>query len=149
MALKKLKHELLTMAWRKKKDRMPRVKPIMSKEYVVRPFISPDGRTVVISAAYNVYFIDPITMSLYLSVGCQRSCFVKMTDSHVFVKHTQGDDSKEWTIISFKGTNVLTENKCSLKVEDSKKLQYFIAQDELETVYGIYASGIDPKTKAI
>jgi hypothetical protein len=88
----------------KRKDRMPRVKAIMDYEYVVRPFISPDGRTLVITAAYNVYFIDPITMSLFLSVACERSVYCKMTDTHVFVKHTNGNWEFEWTVISFKDT---------------------------------------------
>jgi hypothetical protein len=69
---------------------MPRVKPIVDDAFVIRPFISPDGRTLVITSDYCVYFIDPITMSVFLSVESERASYVKMTDSHVFVKHSDG-----------------------------------------------------------
>jgi hypothetical protein len=43
---------------------MPRVMPIVDFDYVVRPCISPDGRTMAVPGRYNVYFIDPITLDL-------------------------------------------------------------------------------------
>jgi hypothetical protein len=51
---------------RETKNRMPRVKPIVDYDYVVRPMISPDGRTLAIAGSYYVYFIDPITLELVL-----------------------------------------------------------------------------------
>jgi hypothetical protein len=43
------------------KTRMPLVRLVFD-DYVVRPFNSPDGRTIALPAAAHTYFIDPSTM---------------------------------------------------------------------------------------
>jgi hypothetical protein len=92
---------------------MPRVKPIFDNDYAVRPNISPDGQNIAIPGSFNVYFINPFTLELVTSQKCARAAYIKMTDGHVFVKHKTGSGplAKEWTVISYMGTNLLTNLK--------------------------------------
>jgi hypothetical protein len=95
------------------KNKMPRVKPILDNDYVVRANISPDGQNIAVAGSFNVYFINPLTLELVVSQSCPRAVYIKMTDGHVFVKHVvgAGDLSLEWTVISYMGTNLLTNLK--------------------------------------
>ena len=105
------------------KDRMPRVKPIFDHDYVVRPSISPDGRTIAIAGSYNVYFVNPVTLELVISHAISdRAYYLKMTNGHVFVKHYIGNLVKEWSVISYKGTNLLNYLRAETKIKDFNRL---------------------------
>jgi hypothetical protein len=134
---------------KKMKNRMPRVKLIFDFDYAVRPAISPDGRTIAISGAHNIYFIDSVTLKLVQGVACGSASYIKMNNSHVFAKHirspnTVGDLQNEWSVISFKGTHHLTYYRSEMMVRDTDRLQYIISNDNLEDVFGIYAQSLDP-----
>jgi hypothetical protein len=87
----------------------------MDFDYIVRPTISPDGRTIGLPSLYNTYFVDPISMDLVTQVETKSASYAKMTDRHIFIKHNGLEEG--WTIISFKETRISTNYKSECIVE--------------------------------
>jgi hypothetical protein len=107
---------------------MPRVQ-IIHEDYSVRPEISYDGRSIIIPGKRQFYVINPLTMDIMSQIHVADSHYCKMTDTHVFLKHSKTHDL-DWTVASLKETELLTiyQGKKSV-VTQEKDLQYIIANE--------------------
>jgi hypothetical protein len=94
--------------------RMPLCK-LIDDAYAVRPVISPDGRTLALPSKYSVLFIEPVSMTLVVSIKTENAYYAKMTDYHLFLKHANSEDTS-WTIISFKETKKCSNFKSEAKI---------------------------------
>jgi WD40 repeat protein len=128
---------------KQKEDIMPRVKPIVDSG-VHSICISPDGHTLASSGKDHVHFISAVTLDLVTSVKCSTAAYMKITNYHAFIKHAL---DAEWTMISFKKTNYLSDHECKVKISDVRRLQYIISNDNLKDVFGIYAPSLDPQSE--
>jgi hypothetical protein len=119
---------------------MPMLQKILSNDYIVKPEISFDGRSMAIVGKTKFYVIDPTTLQIVSEIHIADSHYCKMTDSHVFIKHCKTGD-KGWTIASLKDTRLFKCSKGSaLNVLEEKGLQYLLVNSrEQATIVGVYS----------
>jgi hypothetical protein len=87
-------------------------------------------------------------MEIVTSLKIKAAKFCKMNDYHIFLKHSTTGD-KEWTIISYKETNLSTFLKGIPTITTNfKHMQYIISNeftDSEPSILGIFSKVDGPK----
>ena len=72
--------------------------------------ISPNGLFIAVTGKKYLYIIDPVNMRLLNGSYVKESHYCKLTDEHVFIKHSDANN-EEWTIVSLKETELIKSYK--------------------------------------
>jgi hypothetical protein len=87
-------------------------------------------------------------MEIVTSLKIKAAKFCKMNDYHIFLKHSTTND-KEWTVISYKETNLSTFLKgIPATTRNFKRMQYIISNEltaSKPTILGIFSTVDGPK----
>jgi hypothetical protein len=122
---------------------MPVLRLLVTNDYFVRPEMSFDGQTIVVAGSYKLYFVDPQKMNVIASIKIKSTKYCKITDHHVFLKHSNTDNT-EWTMISYKDSHLSKlYGGVKSQLKDTKSMQYIVSEGinkENPIVLGIFSN---------